>query len=431
MLGNIISTDGNKIIIDLKVDINKIHNLINLYVIMEDDDKKFVGEIIDIKGNNAIISLLGELIDDKFVFGIMSKPAFSAKVKLISKEKAPLIIGINNYEEDRHLYIGESPIYENVKIGMDVNSFFSNHFAIFGSTGSGKSCSIARIFQNLFSKEKMIPYRASIFVFDAYGEYHNAFKDLHKKVPEINFKAYTTNVNSDTELLRIPIWLLDTDDIAILLGVEKPSQIPIIEKALKLVTIFGREESVVLKHKNDIIARAILEILSSGRQSTQIRDQIFSVLTRYNTSELNLETKVFQPGYVRSLKQCLLIDSSGKMREMELLVSFIEKYEKNKMKAIIYTKEYFHDKFKEKEDILKFYECMVYFYRDILNYKTNGQVIMYEDYIDLIKYVANNNTIDQIINKLDVIINCESLVKYNLNTGLLVDRMIIDMEGLK
>ena len=86
---------------------------------------------------------------------------------------------------------------------------------------------------------------------------------------------------------------------------------------------------------------------------------------------------------------------------------------------------------KEKEDILKFYECMVYFYRDILNYKTNGQVIMYEDYIDLIKYVANNNTIDQIINKLDVIINCESLVKYNLNTGLLVDRMIIDMEGLK
>ena len=105
MLENIISTDGNKIIIDLKVDINKIHNLINLYVIMEDDDKKFVGEIIDIKGNNAIISLLGELIDDNFVFGIMSKPAFSAKVKLISKEKAPLIIGINNYEEDRHLYI--------------------------------------------------------------------------------------------------------------------------------------------------------------------------------------------------------------------------------------------------------------------------------------------------------------------------------------
>ena len=326
MLGNIIATDGNKIIVKLKVDIEKIHNLINLYVIMEDDEKKFIGEIIDIKDGNAIISLLGELINDKFVFGIMSKPAFSSTVKLISKDKAPLIIGIPKYEENKHLYLGESPIYEGVKIGMDINDFFSNHFAIFGSTGSGKSCSIARIFQNLFSKQKQIPYRASIFIFDAYGEYHNAFKDLHKNVKEINFKTYTTNVNSDSELLRIPIWLLDTDDLAILLGVEKTSQIPIIEKALKLVTIFAREESLVMKHKNDIIARALLDILSSGRQSTQIRDQVFSVLSHYNTSELNLETEVFQPGYIRTLKQCLLIDSSGKMREMELLVNFIQKF---------------------------------------------------------------------------------------------------------
>ena len=326
MLGNIIGTDGNKIIVKLKVELEKIHNLINLYVIMEDEEKKFVGEIIDIKDGNAIISLLGELTDDKFVFGIMSKPSFSAKVKLISKEKAPLVIGIDDYKENVHLYIGESPVYEGVKIGMNVNDFFSNHFAIFGSTGSGKSCSVARILQNLFSKEKQIPYRASIFIFDAYGEYHNAFKDLHKKVPEINFKAYTTNTNSDSELIRIPIWLLDTDDLAILLGVEKSSQIPIIEKALKLVTIFGREEKLVLKHKNDIIARALLDILSSGKQSTQIRDQIFSVLSHYHTSELNLETEVFQPGYIRTLKQCLLIDASGKMREMELLVNFIEKY---------------------------------------------------------------------------------------------------------
>ena len=55
MLGNIIATDGNKIIVKLKVDIEKIHNLINLYVIMEDDEKKFIGEIIDIKDGNAII----------------------------------------------------------------------------------------------------------------------------------------------------------------------------------------------------------------------------------------------------------------------------------------------------------------------------------------------------------------------------------------
>ncbi len=75
---------------------------------MEDNDKKIVGEITDIKGNNVnICYLLGELLDNKFVFGVMTKPAFSASVKLISKEKAPMFIGMETDEEDKNLYIRE------------------------------------------------------------------------------------------------------------------------------------------------------------------------------------------------------------------------------------------------------------------------------------------------------------------------------------
>lgn len=327
MLGNIIGVEENMVLIKINIDLSKYDSLVNLHVIMENSDKKIVGEIADIKDNIAYVNLLGEIVDNKFVFGVIRKPSFASTVKLISKEKIPMLIGVENYAENKDLYIGKSPIYEGVNIGVDINAFFSNHFAIFGSTGSGKSCSVARIFQNLFEKQHAIAYRASIFIFDAYGEYHNAFKDLNKKVPELSFKAYTTNTKfSDTELIKIPLWLLDTDDIAILLGAEKSSQLPIIEKALKLVTIFGREEELVIKHKNDIIARAILDILSSGRPSAQIRDQIFSVLSYYNTKDLNLETEIFQPGYIRPLKQCLLIDATGKIREMELLTNFMESF---------------------------------------------------------------------------------------------------------
>ena len=327
MLGSIIGTEENIVLIKLNIDLNKFDSLTNLHVIMENGDKKIVGEIADLKDGIAYVNLLGEIIDNKFVFGVIRKPSFASTVKLISKEKIPMLIGLENYKDNTGLYIGKSPIYEGVDIAVDINSFFSNHFAIFGSTGSGKSCSVARIFQNLFEKQTSIAYRASVFIFDAYGEYHNAFKDISKKVPELNFKAYTTNTNfSDTEIVKIPLWLLDTDDIAILLGAEKPGQLPIIEKALKLVTIFGREEELVIKHKNDIIARAILDILSSGRPSPQIRDQVFSILSYYNTKDLNLETEIFQPGYARPLKQCLLIDATGKIREMELLTNFIESF---------------------------------------------------------------------------------------------------------
>lgn len=327
MLGKIIGIEDDIILIKLNIELDKFQSILNNHVIMEETDRKFIGEIIEIKDGIGSISLQGELMNDKFVFGVIRKPSFSATVKLISKEKIPIIIGMDDYKENKDLVIGESAIYEGVKIGVNINQFFSNHFAIFGSTGSGKSCSVARIIQNLFQKKNSIAYRSSIFIFDAYGEYHNAFKDLHSKVPEISFKSYTTNIKfSETETLKIPLWLLDTDDIAILLNAEKASQLPIIEQALKLVTIFGREEETVIKHKNDIIARAILDILASGRPPAQIRDQIFSVLTTYNTKELNLETPIFQPGYTRPLKQCLLIDASGKIREMELLTTFMQTF---------------------------------------------------------------------------------------------------------
>ena len=70
----------------------------------------------------------------------------------------------------------------------------------------------------------------------------------------------------------------------------------------------------------------MLDIFTSGKNPAQIRDQIFSILSYYNTSELNLETKIFQPGYTRPLKQCLLIDKEGKIRDMELVITFIQKF---------------------------------------------------------------------------------------------------------
>ena len=327
MLGKIISVEENEAKIKLNINLEEIPNLINLYVIMEDNANKIIGEITDIIGDVAKVNLLGKIDGDKFEYGIINKPSFSSTIKLVSKEKMPLIIGVEKVEEDEHLYIGDSPIYTDVPVYVPINKFFSNHFAIFGNTGSGKSCGVARIFQNLFSKEHDIAYKASIFIFDAYGEYHDAFRNLSNVVPEISLKTYTTNLKTtDSEILRIPIWLLSLDDIALLLDATSHNQIPIIEKAMKLVTIFAREEELVIKHKNDIIARAILDILSSGKSPVQIRDQIFSILSIYNTKELNLESTVYQPGYRRSLKNCFIIDNTGKIREMELISNFMESF---------------------------------------------------------------------------------------------------------
>lgn len=324
MLGKIISIEDNFVLVELENDPTSYGHLINYHVIIK-DDYNLVGEIFDVRKNIAYINLLGEMKEELFVFGVIRKPGFGSPVYLISDELVSSILSIPNFREDKHLKIGKSPIYQNVMVSVPINDLFSNHFAIFGSTGSGKSCGVARILQNLFHKKEAIPYKASIILFDAYGEYHNAFSNLNELVPEIHFKAYTTNLEKD-EVLHIPLWLLGVDDIALLLGAEKHTQLPIIEKAMKLVTIFGKKEEEVIKSKNDIIARAILDILSSGRQAAQIRDQVVSVLSYYNTKELNLDTPIYQPGYTRPVKQCLMIDQTGKMRDMELVMNFLESF---------------------------------------------------------------------------------------------------------
>lgn len=327
MLGQIISIEENTVILKLNIDLTKFQSIVNLFAMLEEPDKKLIGEIVDVKDGNAYIHLLGEFKEDQFVPGVSRKPSFGAVVKLVSKERMPMIMSVGEYQEDKHLLLGKSVVYEDIDIAVDINGFFSNHFAIFGSTGSGKSCSVARIFQNLFEKQSSIPYRASIFIFDAYGEYHQAFSKIHEITPELNFKAYTTNLQfGESEILKVPLWLLNVDDIAILLGAEKASQLPIIEKALKFVTVFAQSEDIVIKYKNDVIARALLDILASGRAPAQIRDQVTSVLTSYNTKDLNLDTTIFQPGYSRPLKQCLFIDATGKIRDMELLINFLNTF---------------------------------------------------------------------------------------------------------
>lgn len=329
MLGKIIEISGNKLVIQ-KGEKEK-NNIINLFVKIIDKDKVFVGEIIGLTNQNIEINLVGEIINNKFIYGVNRKPSFSSDVYLLDESFIKMLFGLSDYSPRKSLYLGNSALYENIPIFANINNLFANHLVVLGNTGSGKSCGMARILQNLFYKKEISPKNATFFIIDAYGEYHNAFKMINAIHKDLNFKSYTSDLKSKEQILPIPLWLLSLDDICLLLGVNNKNQIPIIEKALKIVNIFGREEDSVTKYKNSIIAKSLLDIFINGNTPAQIRDQIFSVLSRYNTKELNLDTKIYVPGYTRPLRQCLMIDETGKIREMALVIKFLQNYVMDEM----------------------------------------------------------------------------------------------------
>ena len=326
MIGSIIEIIDNRVLIKLAIDINKQPNLVGLHVVFEDETKKIVAEIVNVSQTEMTAVIVGELGENSFIPGATKRPSFKSSIRLVTLEELELMLGSQNIVAGQTNF-GTSNVYDGYRINVDLNDFFSNHFSVLGNSGSGKSCTVASILQKLMVGNGHVPRNANFFFFDAFGEYNSAFSGLHAINPEFNYKYYTTNVKSATdEILRIPVWLLDVDDLALLLDADTPTQLPIIEKTLNLVPILTGQSDAVIKKKNDIIARAIQDILLSGNDSTKIRDQVTAVLTKFNTAELNLESQIIQPGYVRTLKQCLFVDKTGKMQEMELVVEFIRGY---------------------------------------------------------------------------------------------------------
>ena len=300
------------------------NNILNIHVVFEEANRKVVGEVLSINKDIIKIFLVGEIRNNIFSPGVMRKPSFLTIPRIIYRQELELLLGKQDKLDKSNIYLGKSVTYEQFDVKINLNEFFSNHFAILGNSGSGKSCGVARILQNIFQDNKAgIPQNAHIVLFDVYGEYNNAFKNANE-IPGLGYKSYEVDENYTS--INIPAYFLDIDDLALLLNVKSASQIPILEKTLKLVYIFNSLDSKVQEYKTDIIAESLLDILSSGRNPNQIRDQIIAILTRYNTKDLNLETPIVQPGYTRTFKQCMNIDSSGKMAALDLIVDYLQQF---------------------------------------------------------------------------------------------------------
>ena len=382
-------------------------NILNFHVSFETNDSKIIGEIIGITKTDIKILLIGEIKDDIFNSGVIKKPPFNIIPRIVYKSELECILGSQDISNKNNLYIGKSVIYENYNITANVDNFFSSHFAILGNTGSGKSCGVARIIQNLFMNNEEIPVNAHLVIFDVYGEYTNAFSSLNN-LPLVRFKNYTTEMGlTDAEKINIPLYYLDCDDLALLLEATSPNQLPIISKSLKIVKIFTSTDEKVLSYKNDIIANALLDILSSGKSSTQIRDQLIAVLTRFNTETLNLDTIISQPGYNRTIKQCLNIDSQGKINAISAVIDKLNEFEKVDLNSIeiksdsIYNLEDLYNAFDFaliSEGVLS--SDMVFESVNILKVRLRSLINSnYREYFNVDKYIPKEEYINKLFSK--------------------------------
>ena len=343
MFGKIIDIYDNYVIIE-----NATHklevNYVNFHVVFPENDRSVVGEIVGMNENEIKVFLVGEIKNDRFSSGVLRKPNFNSKPRIVYKSEVEKFLGSQDIGSSDTLYVGKSLTYDGFNVCANLNDFFSNHFAILGNTGSGKSCGVSRILQNLFyHNDDKMPVNAHLVLFDVYGEYNSALSKINE-LPGMGYKYFTSDLKfGDGDVINIPAYFLEVDDLALLLNATSPTQLPILEKALQLVYIFKSEDQSMQLYKDNIIAKALLDVLSSGRSSTQIRDQIVAVLSRYNTPRINLNSQIVQPGYTRTLTQCLNIDNQGKMNNVQLVVDYLEKIQKFDISSVVIDRSVIYD----------------------------------------------------------------------------------------
>lgn len=320
---------------------NVSSNLMNLHLIFEDGKKTILGEVDDLDGSIVKVRFLGEIVNGKLLNGTIRKPSLDARIRVIDKSEVPIITGTNNFG---YIELGNSPFYDNLPIYMNVNAFFSNHFTIFGNTGSGKSCGVSRLFQNMFCDPKLKPINANILLFDSSSEYKNAFSNINSINSMYNYRYITTNsgLNGGEDLI-IPIHLLNVTDLALLLGVNKHSQLPIIERMRKLALIFSQDEKDSLRFKNHLIAKAIMSVLYTSETTPNKKNEIFNILSSCSTDSFKLDTEVKGVGYTRKFRDLFLIDNKGQFSESVLLGEYLSSFIDDKLEDYKINEEVYYN----------------------------------------------------------------------------------------
>jgi len=388
MLGKVVYISDNEVHVKLDPGTKIATNLINIHVILEDEQKRVLGEIVDVDDNLIKIGLLGEYVGDVFYSGVIRKPTLNSKIRIINNEELSVITGRNDLTS---LFLGMSPLYNSYPVYVDINKFFSNHLAIFGNSGSGKSCGVARILQNIFNNTKILPYKANFLIFDAYGEYHNAFKDIDKINPNYHFKYYTTNKKDVGNQLRIPIWLFDLNDMALLLSATEHSQLPIIEKMLKLVNIFASNNETSIAYKNHLIAKAIINILYTNQTSASKRNDVFSIIASCSTPQFTMEAPVQGIGYVRKFRDCFTIDTDGRFPESNLLMEYLNNFIQEDFEKLDIKEKNFYT-FQDLEKALNFAlisEGLLHndkAYNDAITLKVRLHTLLNSEYAEYFEY---------------------------------------------
>lgn len=304
-IGRVVAVDTAEVTIELSRDLKALTRStyegtlevgrINSYIIIPVGARRIVAmvtrvvltEETELKADKTMVALpssrrlmkatmIGTIDEGNFQQGISLFPVLDSPVLITTKDDLDAIFGkdkdnpnATSEEPGYCIPIGRSVIFPDYDIKIDPDRFFGKHAAIIGSTGSGKSCSIATIIQSIIEQKEVKHTR--FVVLDTNGEYRAAFQmqkdDKTWKDANEKFQAlYIPTDPSESGKLAIPYWFMDSDDFVRLFRAAPGVQRPVLLNALSC----AREDShgpswITLKEGLTLECHRLLSYATSGQ----------------------------------------------------------------------------------------------------------------------------------------------------------------------
>ncbi|MEK4283829.1 ATP-binding protein [Ureibacillus sp. FSL K6-0165] len=151
---------------------------------------------------------IGKLIDNEFERGNNSLPVPTEPVYILHKNELEQIFKTS---EDFNFPIGHLLQNENIEVKVNGDKLFGKHIAVVGSTGSGKSCTVAKILQSVVgiedgcNKHLSEQKNSHIVMFDIHSEYAAAFTLQDNQ----NFTLNNLTIDN----LKLPYWLMNSEEL--------------------------------------------------------------------------------------------------------------------------------------------------------------------------------------------------------------------------
>ena len=149
------------------------------------------------------VELAGEAVGSRFERGLSQHPNIDDTVHIVTEGDLRRIYG---GAEDDQVAIGTLSSAENITVRLSLDNLVTRHSAILGSTGSGKSTTVASLLRSILRTVDAIGSPgARILLLDIHGEYSSALGDIAN--------VFSATPQPGENALYVPYWALESGEL--------------------------------------------------------------------------------------------------------------------------------------------------------------------------------------------------------------------------